>query len=74
MSELPAPHPGGHATAGPSADPHEQLLAQLCEHMLVDAIPGHWHEEVDYWLAGIDGLGREGDWMSRVGLSRKVRR
>jgi hypothetical protein len=44
---------------GPSADPPEQFLASLREHVLADVLASHSLEEVDDWLEGVDGLGRE---------------
>ena len=44
---------------GPSADPSEQFLARLRQHVLNDVLAGHSLEEVDDWLEGVDGLGRE---------------
>jgi hypothetical protein len=44
---------------GPSADPPEQFLARLRQHVLADVLAGHSLEEVDDWLEGVDGLGRE---------------
>jgi hypothetical protein len=50
---------GGPAATGPSADPREQLLARLREHVLADVLAGHSLDEVDDWLEGVEGLGRE---------------
>lgn len=50
---------GGPAPTGPSADPREQLLARLREHVLADVLAGHSLDEVDDWLEGVEGLGRE---------------
>jgi hypothetical protein len=41
---------------GPSADPPEQFLARLREHVLADVLAGHSLEEGDDWL---EGIGRE---------------
>jgi hypothetical protein len=30
-----------------------------CEHVLADVLAAHSLEEVDDWLEGVDGLGRE---------------
>jgi hypothetical protein len=50
---------GGPAPTGPSADPREQLLARLREHVLADVLAGHSLDEVDDWLEGVEGPGRE---------------
>jgi hypothetical protein len=53
---------GGPATARRAArraDPREQLLARLREHVLADVLAGHSLDEVDDWLEGVEGLGRE---------------
>jgi hypothetical protein len=36
-----------------------QLLARLREHVLADVLAGHSLDEVDDWLDGVEGLGRE---------------
>jgi hypothetical protein len=59
QSPLPVVRRARAGFTGPSADPHEQLLAGLREHVLADVLAGHSLDEVDDWLDGVADLGRE---------------
>lgn len=59
QSPLPIVRRARPGFTGPSADPHEQLLARLRKHMPADVLAGDSLDEVDEWLDGVAGLGQE---------------